>query len=738
MIPVLFPTNATSWTTNGLGGLADAVSCSVQEERNGAYKMTMVYPVDGLHYSEIVPGSPILCDCGAQRGKQVFRVSKITRPINGQVKVEAEHLSYQLSLIPCSPFSAGSVTAALSGLASHAAVTCPFTFWTNKSTSATYNQTVPSSIRSRLGGVQGSILDVYGGEWEFDGYTCRLWSARGSNKGVTIRYGKNLTDLTQEENIANTITGIYPFYTGDHAYVELPEKVLSSSNAGDFPFPRTVPLDLSQEFNATPTVAQLRAKGQAYLNGSGIGVPKVSLKIKFVNLADTEEYENVAALETVELCDTVTVIYEKLGVQATAKVIKTDWDVLAERYNSVEIGDAKTSLADTIAQTKEEASTAVTTSALERAVDQATALITGATGGYVKFNYNGDGQPYEMLIMDAEQEADATNIWRFNDNGWGFSRNGGASYTTAATIDGGIIADFITAGTLTGLNINNGNGTFEVDSAGNVVANSLTSSDATITGGKINISTAADSTDYITLNSTKASATMQTSGLYVTNKATAANPNRRASINGAALYLTETTGGKTLAQISGTGSGGYYRAADTAGNTSGFFGYNASNSGGGIIQLYNPAGTLIGEFGSFGNIGNVKLYNASGALTKSLAGMNTVDATTGTATTANATWLTVATLSHNAGKFLIVADVQFAANATGNRVIRLVTSGTTAISTAAECTCAGIATNYTHCKLCFVYDAATTGTWYLRAYQTSGASLSVTASMWYIRLGEAD
>lgn len=502
MIPVLFPTNATSWTTNGLGGLADAVSCSVQEERNGAYKMTMVYPVDGLHYSEIVPGSPILCDCGAQRGKQVFRVSKITRPINGQVKVEADHLSYQLSLIPCSPFSAGSVTAALSGLASHAAVTCPFTFWTNKSTSATYSQTVPASIRSRLGGVQGSILDVYGGEWEFDGYTCRLWNARGSNKGVTIRYGKNLTDLTQEENIANTITGIYPFYTGDHAYVELPEKVLSSSNAGNFPFPRTVPLDLSQEFNATPTVAQLRAKGQAYLNGSGIGVPKVSLKIKFVNLADTEEYENVAALETVELCDTVTVIYEKLGVQATAKVIKTDWDVLAERYNSVEIGDAKTSLADTIAQTKEEASTAVTTSALERAVDQATALITGATGGYVKFNYNGDGQPYEMLIMDAEQEADATNIWRFNDNGWGFSRNGGASYTTAATIDGGIIADFITAGTLTGLNINNGNGTFQVDSAGNVTANSLTSNNATITGGSVQITAGSDTVTPLVVSGT--------------------------------------------------------------------------------------------------------------------------------------------------------------------------------------------------------------------------------------------
>jgi len=511
MIPVLFPTNATSWTTNGLGGLADAVSCSVQEERNGAYKMTMVYPVDGLHYSEIVPGSPILCDCGGQRGKQVFRVSKITRPINGQVKIEAEHLSYQLSLIPCSPFSAGSVTAALSGLVSHAAVTCPFTFWTNKSTSASYSQDAPASIRSRLGGVQGSILDVYGGEWEFDNYTCRLWNARGSNKGVTIRYGKNLTDLTQEENIANTITGVYPYYISETAYVELPEKTLDSASAANFPFPRTVPLDLSGSFDDTPTVAQLRTKAQAYLNGSGIGVPKVSLKIKFISLSDTEEYAAVAALESVELCDTVTVIYDKLGVQATAKVVNTDWDVLAERYNSVEIGDARTTLADTIAKTQEEVATAVTTSALEKAVSQATALITGATGGYVKWNYNGDGHPYEMLIMDAEQEADAINIWRFNANGWGFSRDGGANYTTAATIDGGIIADFITAGTLTGLNINNGSGTFTVDSAGNVVANSLTSSNATITGGSMNV-TAADDTAVIKITSTSGYITVEPNG----------------------------------------------------------------------------------------------------------------------------------------------------------------------------------------------------------------------------------
>ena len=734
MIPVLFPTNATSWTTNGLGGLADAVSCSVQEERNGAYKMTMVYPVDGLHYSETVPGSPILCDCGGQRGKQVFRVSKITRPINGQVKIEAEHLSYQLSLIPCSPFSASSVTAALTGLTSHAAVTCPFTFWTNKSTIANYSQDAPASIRSRLGGVQGSILDVYGGEWEFDNYTCRLWNARGSNKGVTIRYGKNLTDLTQEENIANTITGVYPYYISETAYVELPEKTLDSASAANYPFPRTVPLDLSQGFNDTPTEAQLRAKAQAYLNGSGIGVPKVSLKIKFVNLADTDEYAAVAALESVELCDTVTVIYEKLGVQATAKVIKTDWDVLAERYNSVEVGDAKTTLADTIAQTHEEVATAVTTSAMEKAVQQATAMITGATGGYVKWNYNGDGHPYEMLIMDAEQEADATNIWRFNANGWGFSRNGGASYTTAATIDGGIIADFITAGTLTGLNINNGsgtftvdsagnltasaatitngainngNGTFSVDSAGNVTANSLTSSNATITGGSMQVSTTED-TAVVKLTSSTGYSEVMSNGFRFVRYISTQNVTAVYQMLGQNLYMR-------------TYAGNVVNSWQTATPTTYCLLTPSS------LTLYDGSNSALYDTNLYGSIGKVLSVGTVTSSDPSSVGLS------------SATWTTLASISHGTGTYLVCANVAFNNSSSGRRIISVTSSGTTdsAIQRTARNEQQPSANGTTYCSVSFVTTATSSGTWYLRGYQSSGAALSGTPSIQIIKLRDS-
>lgn len=487
MIPIIYEPNATTFTSNGRGGLSDAISCTVTEERNGAYELEMVYPLDGVHFEEIRTGAVIKAYCGKARQFQPFRVYMIGRPIGGQVTVRAQHISYQLSLIPCGPFTAGTAAGALAGLKTNAAESCPFEFWTDKATQATYTQTVPASIRSRLGGVRGSILDTYGGEFEFDGYTVRLWNQRGQNRHVVIRYGKNLTDLKQEESIANTVTGVYPFYASDAGYVELPEKVVSAASADNYPYPRTIPLDMTQDFETVPTVAQLRAAAEQYVAGASIGVPSVSLSLSFANLADTLEYADTAA-EQVELCDTVGVIFERLGVETSAKVVKTVWNVLAERYNALEVGDTRTTLAQTIAATEEKAAEAVTTTALDKDIKRATDLLTGVNGGFIVWHTNADGKPYELLIMDEEDEAQAQSVWRFNEAGWGHSSTGiGGPYTMAATIGGGIVADYITAGTLTGLTINNGNQTFYVDTAGNVTANSLTSTNATITGGSVSI-----------------------------------------------------------------------------------------------------------------------------------------------------------------------------------------------------------------------------------------------------------
>ena len=450
MTPLLFAPNTTIFNTNGIGALADAVSCIVTEERNGMFELEMQYPITGLHYSEIALSSIILAVPGDGRTRQPFRIYKITKPLNGIVTVYAQHISYQLSHIPCMPFSAGSAGLALAGFKTYAAEACPFEFWTDVTTVGNYSQVIPASIRSRLGGVEGSILDTYGGEYEWDGYTVKLHAARGADNGVTLRYGKNITDLTQEENISSTITGVCPYWAGtDGITVTLPEKVLSAENAANFPYPRTVPLDLSGEFEEKPTVEELRAKAQVYISKSGIGVPAVSLDVSFVALWQTEDYKDIAPLERVRLCDTVTVLFEKLGVSAKAKVISTVYNVLLDRYDHIEIGDAKSTLAGTIASTNQTVAEKTSTSFLQAAVDRATGWITGANGGYVVMCKDANGQPYEILIMDTPNVETAQKVWRWNSGGLGYSKNGYAGpYSLAMTQDGAIVADFITAGTL--------------------------------------------------------------------------------------------------------------------------------------------------------------------------------------------------------------------------------------------------------------------------------------------------
>ena len=504
MKPILYEAGETNFTTNGLGRLSDATECTVTEERNGSYELYMRYPLEGIHFEDLALSRLIYAIPADGKGPQPFWIYYISKPMDGICKIKAEHISYQLSHIPVEPFEASTVSAALLGFTQHAAETCPFTFWTDKSTAAPFSIDVPSSIRSRLGGTQGSILDVYGGEYEFDGYTVKLHNARGQNRGVTLRYGKNITDISQEENIQNTYTGVMPYWKGNDAdtstevVVMLPEKVLHSSRAGNFPYQRTIPLDLSSEFQEQPTEAQLRARAQAYMTANDIGIPSVSIKVSFLALWQTEEYKDIANLERVNLCDTVNVYFPKLDITATSKVVKTEYDVLNERYNSIELGDARSSLASSIKQDITAQTVAATAnlprkSEMQQAIDRATSLITGGLGGHVVFTLNADGEPQEILIMDTDDVQTAVNVIRWNLNGIGFSSNGyQGPFQSAWTIDGKFNADFITAGhlianiikggTLTLGGQNNGSGVLQVlDANGNVVCQ-MDNTGAQITG----------------------------------------------------------------------------------------------------------------------------------------------------------------------------------------------------------------------------------------------------------------
>ena len=440
---------------NGVGVLRDCISCTVTEERNGAFELEMVYPITGQHYSSIKLRGLIKAKPNPYSVEQLFRVYEISRPINGQVTIYAQHISYDLSGVPVSPCTGDRASTALAALAQAAAVDMPFTLWTDLNTAADFAVSEPSSLRKMLGGVDGSILDVYGGEYEWDNYTVKLHSHRGSDRGVTIRYGKNLVDLKQEESCAEVYTGVYPYVkNSDDTLLQLPEKVVYAE--GNYDYKRILTLDLSDKFDDEDnpaTEAGLREAAKEYMSANSIGTPTVSLTVSFAQLEQTEEYKGMALLERVGLCDTVHVIFAKLGVTADAKCIKTAYNVLLGRYDSVELGDARSTLADTVANIGRDTQQNIdkTKSALEQAITRATQLITGNLGGYVVLHSStGGSQPDEILVMDTPDINTATRVWRWNLAGWGYSATGyNGPFRLAATMDGAINADFITAGTMT-------------------------------------------------------------------------------------------------------------------------------------------------------------------------------------------------------------------------------------------------------------------------------------------------
>ena len=405
----LYEAGERAFSHNGIGVLSDAVSCLITEERNGGFELEMQYPMDGIHYRELQNNRIILAKPNPLGEEQPFRIYKISKPLGGIVTVNAAHISYDLSGVILSPFSASSVAEVFGKLSRMSAPESPFVFWTDKSTAGDFSLTVPTSVRAAMGGSEGSILDVYGGEYGYDRFTVRLYHARGQNNGVTIRYGKNLTDLTQEENIQNLYTGVYPYWAdSDGNLVHLPEKIVNAP--GEYSVIRIKTLDLSGEFESAPTVEQLRERAQQYLQENNIGVPSVSLTVSFLPLEQTEEYKNIALLERVMLCDEVTVQFEKLGVDATAKVVKTVYDVLSGRYERIELGDAKGNIADTIVDQQQAIEKAPSKTFMQQAIESATSLITGNKGGYVVLHSStGSKQPDEILIMDTPDIQTATN-----------------------------------------------------------------------------------------------------------------------------------------------------------------------------------------------------------------------------------------------------------------------------------------------------------------------------------------
>ena len=449
MKPILFSAGETDFTSNGLGRLSDCTSCIVTEERNGEYELELEYPVDGVHYSDIKDSCILYVPHDDTKTRQPFRIYKISKPISGIVTINARHISYDLSTITVNPFQAGSCTEALQGLKNNALTSCPFEFWTDKSVTAKFSTSVPASIRSLLGGQEGSILDTYGtGEYEWDGYTVKLHLHRGTDAGVTVRYGKNLTDIEAEASSESAYDGVVPYWASQDEVVTLStDPIIWKDGSGKT---KAVPLDLSSNWQDKPTEDQLRSAAKSYVAARSTNALSQNIKIEFVQLWQTEEYKDVAPLQRVKLCDTVTVQHQGLGISATAKVISVKYNVLLERYDEMELGDAKQTLRDNVTSEISAATKKlVTRSVLSDAIGNASNLIRGGLGGNVVIGADADGKPNEILIMDTDNKATAVNVIRINKNGIGFSSTGyNGPFKSAWTIDGHFVADFIASGTI--------------------------------------------------------------------------------------------------------------------------------------------------------------------------------------------------------------------------------------------------------------------------------------------------
>ena len=472
MIPILYSPTTTSFTTGGIGKLIDAGSCIVTEERNGSYELEMTYPITGHLYDEIKQRSIILAKPSPAQSEQPFRVYRITKPLNKVVTIYAAHISYDLSGIPVKNFTSQSVQAALTALTTSSVISNPFTFWSDKTNSGVMEIATPTPCRTIL----SNILDVYGGEYEFDKYTVKLHSLRGFDNGVSIKYGKNLTDLEQDENCSNVYTGVLPYWTGNDTTVS--GSVVNAP--GTYDFTRILPVDFTRDFEEQPSTAQLNNAATNYISANNIGIPEVNLTVSFVHLNQTEEYKNLGIFERVELGDTIKVEFAAMGVSSTARCVKTVYNTLLERYDNVELGEVKKGLADTISSQTSSiidiSKNSGVSSAVKAAIMAASEAITGQKGGSVILHdTRGGNKPNELLFLDNDDISQAQKVWRFNLSGFGYSSNGyEGPFTTAITRDGSIVADFITTGSMDAARITAGilkskDGRFLIDLTANTI-----------------------------------------------------------------------------------------------------------------------------------------------------------------------------------------------------------------------------------------------------------------------------
>ena len=461
---ILHDKKNNNWNSLGIGPLQDAINPLSTRERNGIYDMTFQYPVVGKLFHELKVGRWIVADAGPTlvAKSQRFEIAQITKPIKGIVTVYCEHYRYKLlrTMVKIgSKYSNISAQAALNQLRSQMEPKSDFTFYSDVGTTSSIDFTDPAKYKNAqevLGGVAGSILDNFGGEYLFNNNQVRLLAKAGTETNVVIAYGKNLTDINQEESIENTYTSVYGWAKigngDDEKIITLPEVYIDSDYVGNYTERRIQMVDFSDK--EPKDVAALRGMVKSFIKSNNVGIPRVSIKASYVDLASSVSNEQLKNLEIVDLCDWVTVAFNQLNINTTAQIVKTVWNIALDRYESIELGEARTDFAKVIEDSKEDTSDLLDrVDWLEQAQKEASDIIKNPGKGHVVI-YPSIADPQELLIMDTTDVNTARKVWRWNVGGLGFSSTGyNGTYGLAMTNNGAIVADRMTTGTLRAINI---------------------------------------------------------------------------------------------------------------------------------------------------------------------------------------------------------------------------------------------------------------------------------------------
>ena len=431
--------------TNGLGNI-EPLECTVTEELNGIYECEFAVNTNDPHYADLKSSGLFKIPVNESGDEQIFRVYEWGEEISQVAKVKAQHITYDLNKVTVKPFSATGASNVKTQILAHILGSYDFTMTTDiTNTTSTFNLTIPRSFRECMGGYEGSLLDVFHGEYQYDNLTVKMLARRGADNGVRIAYGKNLTDFKQEQNLANVYDAVYGYAVVDDVTYEA-SGIYNKTGAS---VPKVLNVDFSDKYDTgeVPTSAELLSYATAYATNNDIEIPKVNIDISFVPLWQTAEYKDILPLEKVNLGDTVHVYFDKLNVTASSRVIKTVWNVMTKKYDEIELGQARANLGTVINESVE---TAVNDSQgfLESELESMSKLIVNGLGLHITRDTQG-----RIYLHNAEDLASSQYQYIITSSGFMLSEDYGQTWSSGWDISGNAILNSLSTITLKALEI---------------------------------------------------------------------------------------------------------------------------------------------------------------------------------------------------------------------------------------------------------------------------------------------